>query len=97
MKFKAAILNKINEPLLIDEIENDLLSEGQVLIKILQTGVCRSQVFEMEGQRGLDKYLPHLLGHEAIAEVVEVERALLLRAVPRHDVLVRRLVDVDPQ
>ena len=36
------------------------------------------------------------VAHE-LAKVVEVERALLLRAVPRHDVLVRRLVDVDPQ
>jgi len=71
MKFKAAILKNINEPLIIDEIENESLSEGQVLIKILQTGVCRSQVFEMEGQRGLDKYLPHLLGHEAIGVVVD--------------------------
>ena len=72
MKFKAAILKNINEPLIIDEIENESLSEGQVLIKILQTGVCRSQVFEMEGQRGLDKYLPHLLGHEAIGVVVDL-------------------------
>ena len=72
MKFRAAILKNINEPLLIDEIENDLLFEGQVLIKILQTGVCRSQLFEMEGQRGLDKYLPHLLGHEAIGIVKDL-------------------------
>ena len=72
MKFKAAILENINQPLLIDEIENDMLTEGQVLIKILQTGVCRSQVFEMEGQRGLDKYLPHLLGHEGCATVITV-------------------------
>ena len=71
MKFKAAILKNIKKPLLIDEIENDLLYEGQVLTKILQTGVCRSQVFEMDGQRGLDKFLPHLLGHEAIGLVVD--------------------------
>ena len=72
MKFKAAILENINEPLLIDEIENDLLSEGQVLVKILQTGACRSQIFEMEGQRGIDKYLPHLLGHEASGKVIKL-------------------------
>ena len=72
MKFKAAILENINKPLLIDEIENDSLSEGQVLVKILQTGACRSQIFEMEGKRGIDKYLPHLLGHEAIGIVIDL-------------------------
>ena len=72
MKFKAAILENIKKPLVIDEIENDSLSEGQVLVKILQTGACRSQIFEMEGQRGIDKYLPHLLGHEAIGIVIDL-------------------------
>ena len=47
-----------------------------ILIKIFETGICRSQIFEIDGERGVDKWLPHLLGHEAIAEVVEVGKSV---------------------
>ena len=72
MKFKAAILVKCKKPLLIDEISLNPLKEGQVLIKIFTSGICRSQIFEINGDRGKDRWLPHLLGHEAIGEVVEI-------------------------
>jgi S-(hydroxymethyl)glutathione dehydrogenase/alcohol dehydrogenase len=71
MKFKAAVLQKINSPLEIIEIYSRPLEYGQVLVKIFYSGVCRSQVMEMDGARGVDKYLPHLMGHEATGEVVE--------------------------
>jgi len=72
MKFKAAILEFTKKPLVIDYIENNDLEYGQVLVKINQTGVCRSQIFEMDGERGVDKWLPHLLGHEAVGRVVQI-------------------------
>ncbi len=72
MKFKAAILAEINRPLVIDEISINKLLYGQVLVKIDQSGVCRSQIFEVDGERGHDKWLPHLLGHEALGEVVDI-------------------------
>ena len=71
MKFKAAVLQKINSPLEILEISSRTLEYGQVLVKIFYSGVCRSQLMEMNGARGVDKYLPHLMGHEATGEVVE--------------------------
>ena len=70
MKFKAAILEKINTPLVVEEISINRLMRGQVLVKIDLSGVCRSQIFEIVGERGHDKWLPHLLGHEALGEVV---------------------------
>ena len=76
MKFYAAILNQINEPLIIDEIENEKLLEGQVLLKIIKTGICRSQIFEIFGGRGEDKWLPHLLGHEAIGWVIDIGKGV---------------------
>ncbi len=76
MKFYAAILNKINNPLIIDEIENEKLLEGQVLLKIIKTGICRSQIFEIFGGRGEDKWLPHLLGHEAIGLVIDIGKGV---------------------
>ena len=72
MRFKAAILEYIKKPLFVDFIDSKDLEEGQVLVKINETGICRSQIFEIEGERGEDKWLPHLLGHEGIGEVVEI-------------------------
>jgi S-(hydroxymethyl)glutathione dehydrogenase/alcohol dehydrogenase len=64
MKTKAAILTQLNKPLVIDEIEIPSLKRGQVLVRILCAGLCRSQLNEIQGLKGPDPYLPHLLGHE---------------------------------
>lgn len=71
MKFKAAVLVELKKPLVIEEIEAPPLRFGQVLVKILVSGICGAQINEMEGVKGPDKFLPHLLGHEATATVVE--------------------------
>ena len=68
---KAAVLWECGQPLSIEsEIEIPELMSGQVLVKMAYSGVCRSQLMEVEGQRGEDKYLPHLLGHEGCGKVV---------------------------
>lgn len=73
MKFIAAVLVNTNAPLqIIDNIQVPRLKEGQVLIKIAFTGVCHSQLMELGGHRGDDKYLPHMLGHEGTGTVIDV-------------------------
>jgi len=72
MKFKAAILVELKKPLVVEEIETPLLRFGQVLVKILCSGICGAQINEIEGAKGPDKFLPHLLGHEATAIVQEI-------------------------
>lgn len=52
-------------------MEVPALKRGQVLVEIHATRVCGSQIGEIDGVKGLDKYLPHLLGHEAGAIVLE--------------------------
>lgn len=69
---KAAILEKIGSPLAIREIEIPELARGQVLVKVLFSGVCRSQLMEVNGGRGHDPWLPHLLGHEGAGTVIAV-------------------------
>ncbi len=64
MKTKAAVLYETEKPLRIEEIEIPELKEGQVLVKVLYSGVCHSQLNEIKGLKGNDPYLPHLLGHE---------------------------------
>ena len=70
---RAAILAELQQPLIIDEVElPPQLEVGQVLVKIGVSGVCGSQLGEIDGAKGEDKYLPHLLGHEASGIVEEV-------------------------
>ena len=64
MKFKAAILTEINMPLTVAEIETTPLAIGQVLVKILTSGLCGAQLLEIAGHKGNTKFVPHLIGHE---------------------------------
>ena len=71
MKFKAAILYKLKKDLEIDYIEMPVLKTGQVIVKIKKSRICGSQIGEIQGVKGVDKFLPHLLGHEGVGYVVE--------------------------
>lgn len=48
------------------------LQHGQVLVKILASGICGSQLQEIAGNKGNAKYVPHLMGHEGAGLVMEV-------------------------
>lgn len=73
MEMKAAILAAQGEPLVIDSVQLPRdLSPGQVLVKVHYTSVCGSQVAMIDGKRGKDPYLPHLLGHEGSGTVEAV-------------------------
>jgi S-(hydroxymethyl)glutathione dehydrogenase/alcohol dehydrogenase len=71
MYTKAAVLTEINKPLEIVSIELPELKRGQVLVKVLCTGICGSQINEISGNK-FSEYIPHLLGHEAVGEVIGV-------------------------
>lgn len=70
---KAAILVESHKELLIDEIEIPrALFGNQVKVKLIYSSICGSQLGEIDAIKGPDKFLPHLLGHEGIAEVLEI-------------------------
>jgi S-(hydroxymethyl)glutathione dehydrogenase/alcohol dehydrogenase len=70
---RAAILVELHKPLVVDEVElPEHLEAGQVLVKIHCSGICGSQLGEIDGAKGEDRFLPHLLGHEGSGSVVEV-------------------------
>lgn len=70
--FRAAVLEELGQPLRILEIDYPQLCDGQVLVQLLYSGVCRSQLMEVQGERGNDNYLPHLLGHEGSGVVIAI-------------------------
>jgi S-(hydroxymethyl)glutathione dehydrogenase/alcohol dehydrogenase len=69
---KAAVLEEINAPLTIADVELGDLSFGQVLVKVLVSGICGSQLQEIAGNKNNAKFLPHLMGHEGCGVVQEV-------------------------
>ena len=70
---KAAILVESRRPLVVDEIEfPDTLGVGQVLVQVMHTTIRGAQINEIEAVKGPDKFLPHLLGHEASAIVIDI-------------------------
>ena len=71
MTFRAAVLAEQRQPLVLDQLESPPLRFGQVLVKIRCSGICGAQLNEIDGAKGPDGFLPHLLGHEATATVVE--------------------------
>jgi len=69
---KAAILYEQNKPLRIEELSIPPLKPGQALVKIVASGICHSQLNEIKGKKGPDKFLPHTLGHEGAGIVGDI-------------------------
>ncbi len=72
MDIEAAILVEQKKPLEIETIKlNEKLKVGQVLVKLKTSGICGTQLGEIDGVKGKDAYLPHLLGHEGCGLVID--------------------------
>ncbi|GIX46862.1 MAG: dehydrogenase [Candidatus Tectimicrobiota bacterium] len=69
---KAAILVQQHAPLVVAELDLPPLGVGQVLVRVMYSGICGKQLDEISGRRGDDPYLPHLLGHEGAGVVAAV-------------------------
>ncbi|MCE9616092.1 MAG: zinc-binding dehydrogenase [Lentisphaerae bacterium] len=70
---KAAILVETRKPLVVADITVPQdLAYGQVHVRLHYSGICGSQLNEIDGAKGPDKYLPHLLGHEGSGIVQRV-------------------------
>ena len=70
---RAAILVEQCKDLVIGEIRLPAsLDIGQVLVRIRYSGICGSQLGEIDGVKGPDPWLPHLLGHEGSGLVLGV-------------------------
>lgn len=69
---RAAILTELRAPLTVADVDPPAeLEHGQVRVDVAYSGVCGSQVGEIDGVKGPDRWLPHLLGHEGSGVVAE--------------------------
>lgn len=73
---RVAVLHDLGQPLQIEDVEIPVLAPGHVLVEVAFSGVCRSQLMEVRGHRGPDRWLPHTLGHEGTGTVLDAGTAV---------------------
>ena len=71
---RAAVLRKVGSPLTIEEIQIAPPGDGEIQVRMLAAGLCRSDLSVMQGELGSS--LPVVLGHEACAIVERLGRGV---------------------
>lgn len=71
MKTRAAIAYEAGKPLVIEEVDLDGPKAGEVLVRIVATGVCHTDAYTMSG-KDPEGLFPAILGHEGGGIVEEV-------------------------
>jgi len=70
MKARAAVAWQAKQPLSIEEIDVEGPKHGEVLLKVIASGVCHTDAFTLSGEDPEGAF-PCVLGHEGGCEVVE--------------------------
>lgn len=83
MKTRAAVAWGPGEPLKIEEVDLELPKKGEVLVRIVATGVCHTDAYTLSGSdpEGL---FPAILGHEGAGIVEAVGEGVTSVAVGDH-------------
>ncbi len=66
----AAVMVKQKKKLKIMNLNIREIPNGYVLIKMYYSGLCHTQLNEINGILGKDKFLPHCMGHEGVGRIV---------------------------
>ncbi|WP_227674685.1 S-(hydroxymethyl)glutathione dehydrogenase/class III alcohol dehydrogenase [Psychrobacter jeotgali] len=83
MKSKAAIAWGPNEPLSIEEVDVMLPRKGEVLVKIIASGVCHTDAYTLSGEDP-EGVFPAILGHEGGGIVEQIGEGVTSVAVGDH-------------
>src|SRR5690348_16060150 len=59
---RAAVLHEVGKPMTIEEIERPVPKDGEVLVRIVSTGVCHTDLHVIKGEVAFPT--PCVLGHE---------------------------------
>lgn len=83
IKSKAAVAWAAGEPLSIEEVDVMMPKKGEVLVKIVATGVCHTDAFTLSGEDP-EGIFPAILGHEGGGIVEAVGEGVTSVAVGDH-------------
>uniref|UniRef100_A0A2U9IQE6 Alcohol dehydrogenase n=1 Tax=Acidianus sulfidivorans JP7 TaxID=619593 RepID=A0A2U9IQE6_9CREN len=69
---KAAVFKEIGKPLVIEDVKDPQINQGEILLKVLATGLCHGDLHIIFGdwQTDIDVRTPMILGHEIVGEVM---------------------------
>lgn len=68
----AAILNRQKKDLLLLDLEYPKVPKNYVLVRMMYSGICHTQLNEISGILGKDRFIPHCMGHEGVGEIVSM-------------------------
>ena len=83
IKTRAAVAWAPNEPLKIEELDLMPPQKGEVLVRIVATGVCHTDAYTLSGQDS-EGVFPCVLGHEGAGIVEAVGEGVTSVAVGDH-------------
>ena len=83
IKSKAAIAWGPNQPLSVEEVDVMLPRKGEVLVRIVATGVCHTDAFTLSGEDP-EGVFPAILGHEGGGIVEKIGEGVTSVAVGDH-------------
>jgi propanol-preferring alcohol dehydrogenase len=76
MTMKAAVVRAFGAPLVIEELPVPTPGPGQLLIRLVASGVCHTDVHAADGDWPVKPSLPFIPGHEGVGDVVGVGRGV---------------------
>ncbi len=71
-KMKAAVVHEFGKPLAIEEVDVPEVPPGQVLVKVVASGVCHTDLHAADGDWPVKPSLPFIPGHEGVGFVARV-------------------------
>jgi len=83
MKTRAAVAWQAGKPLTIEEVDLQGPKKGEVLVKLVATGVCHTDAFTLSGEDP-EGVFPAILGHEGAGVVMEVGEGVTSLSVGDH-------------
>jgi len=84
---KAAVLWDLNQPLKIIELPVKKPGKGQVLVKMAASGICHTQLLEIQGKNASGPMNPNMLGHEGSGIVEEIGEEITKVSPGEHVIL----------
>lgn len=69
---KAAVVHEFGKPLVIEEVPVPEVPPGQVLVKVVASGVCHTDLHAADGDWPVKPSLPFIPGHEGVGYVAAV-------------------------
>jgi len=69
---KAAVVREFGKPLQIEEVEVKRPGKNQILVKVIASGVCHTDLHAVEGDWPVKPKMPLVPGHEGVGYVVAV-------------------------